>query len=758
MLKGFGFFVYRRRMIILILGIIVAAGAGLYGSGINDSLKGGGMVNPSAETGRVAELLQSEFGQDKGLLLVTFRSRNNLSVDDPRVKKAVLDTLARIVTLDKFAKLLGVKITGKLTTYYSTGDSRLISKDKLYTLALIGLNGDSEDANVQAVKKLQPLLTHPDLEINLGGKSAVSNDLTNQIKQDLVRAELLTFPLVGLLLIFIFRSVVAAFLPLLVGAATILGAFTLLRLVTIFSEASTFTISIITVLGLGLAIDYSLFMVSRFREELKRTKGDKAQAVAKTMETAGHTVIFSGLTVIVCLLSLLVFPSMFFKSMGFGAALAVLVAVITSLTILPAILSFMGEGVNKGAIRLPFRQRSQYEYGGVWNFIGRQVVGHPVIVLVFTLGPLVWAGSPYLRAEFAMYDVRSLPVQQSSRTVNDVLINRFDYSAFYPLQVVVRTDRSTLDSNNLGELHDFLAGVQNLRGVTKVESLFDLSANLDKAGYTNFFSERNLLNNPVLKQATRLYASDNYYLVKVYFRGEAYSATAKDLVKEIRGLTAPIGFSLEVGGETAFLVDFLNGLVGALPLALGLIAVAMFILLLIMLGSVVIPLKALVLNFLSLSVSFGALVWIFQEGNWAALFNFTPVGTIDGSMPVLLFAISFGLSMDYEVFLLSRIKEEYKRTGNTSKAIVTGLNKTGSIITGAALTLAVVVAALAFTEVAFVKQVGVGLTIAILVDATVVRMLLLPATMQLMGRYNWWSPRFLKKNKREAKEMLSHFN
>ncbi len=752
MLKVFGQLVYRKRMSVLVAGVFFAVLAGVYGIGINDSLKAGGLVNLSGEAGRVAGILQNEFGQDKGLLLVMFKSKNKLPVDDPAVKQAVLDTLAKLPEL---------QTTGKITTYYSTNDTRFISSDKLYTLVLVGLTGDTEDANVQAVKKMQPLLTHPELEINLGGRSAVSFDLTNQIKQDLIRAELITFPIVGLLLLIIFRSVVAALLPLLVGAITIFGAFALLRIITNLTEVSTFSISIITMLGLGLAIDYSLFIVSRFREELEQANGNKAQALVKTLGTAGHTVIFSGLTVIVCLLSLLVFPSMFFRSMGLGAAMAVLVAVVTSLTILPALLALMGESVNKGAIRLPFRKRlapqqpdfwNFTEPGGIWPFVGRLVTRYPVIVILVTLLPLIWAGLPFLRAEFAMFDVRSLPSQQSSRIVNDVLITRFDSGAFTPLQVVIQTDRRALDGENLVKLHNFVEELKNLPDVKKVESLFDLSQTVDKAGYAKFFAEENLRGNPKLNEATRLYANQNDFVVKVYFEAESYSTRAKNLVENIRQLTLPSGFNLLVGGETAYLLDFLSGLANAIPLALTLVAIAMFILLFIMLGSLIVPLKALILNFLSLSVSFGALVWIFQDGNFAGLFNVSTFGTVDAAMPILLFAISFGLSMDYEVFLLSRIKEEYNRTGITSKAIMLGLNKTGSIITGAALTFAIVVSALAFTEVAFVKQAGVGLAIAILVDATVVRMLLLPAAMQIMGNYNWWSPRFLKtRDKRHLK-------
>jgi trehalose monomycolate/heme transporter len=797
MLKIYGQFIYRQRLRVLIGGVILALVAGIYGLGISDSLKAGGMVNPAAESERVAQILQSEFGQDQGLLLVMFKSKNNLAMDEPIVKQAVLEALAKLPEL---------KVTGKIITYYSTNDKRFISDDKQYTLALVGLTGDSEDANVQAVKKLQPVLTHPDLVIKLGGKPAVSYDLTNQIKQDLIRAELLTFPVVGILLIIIFRSVIAALLPLLVGAITIFGAFALLRLITNFIEISTFSLSLITMLGLGLAIDYSLFMVSRFREELRQNKGDKALAIVKTLETAGHTVIFSGLTVIICLLSLLVFPSMFFRSMGFGAAVAVLVAVITSLTILPVILMFMGEGVNKGAIKLPFRKAATTGQTNVWHKVGRLISRRPVIVLVVTLVPLVWAGLPFFRAEFAMFDVRSLPSQQASRTVNDVLISRFDYKAFTPLQVVIRSDRPVLAAENLAKLPAVLAELKKLPGVKKVESLFDLNPNPAKTAYSQFFAPENLDNNPKLSEATKLYANGNTFLVKIYFDGEAYAKAAKNLVAEVRQLnladgfslntvqirvdrgsltvkdrgslgippspqpvtSSPtrgegvnpaylngIGFSLQVGGEAAYLVDFLNGLGDAIPLALVLVMVAMFVLLYVMLGSVVVPLKALVLNFLSLSVSFGALVWIFQEGNLAGLFQFNSFGTIDGSMPVLLFALSFGLSMDYEVFLLSRIKEEYDRTGDTSKAIVSGLHNTGAIITGAALTLVVVVAALAFTEVSFVKQVGVGLAIAILVDATIVRMLLLPASMQLMGKYNWWSPRFLKRSVKSSATTLT---
>jgi RND superfamily putative drug exporter len=545
----------------------------------------------------------------------------------------------------------------------------------------------------------------------------------------------------------IFGSLVAAALPLAVGATSIAGAFLVLRVVGSVTDVSLFAINIITLLGFGLAIDYSLFVVSRFREELEVQAGSIRGALVRTLQTAGHTVLFSGLTVIISLLSLMLFAPMFVRTMGFGAAVAVGIAVVAALTVLPATLAILGTRVNGVSIR---RRRaggpaaaSASSHPGFWHATSQFVMRHPVAVLLITLVPLLAVGLPFLRIQFAVFDARSLPASHEARAVDELLRQQFPRNETQPIEVVVQSSQPVLDATSLDALYAYAQRLVAVPGVRRVDSLVSLDPRLDARGYASMYSPAGLAQNALAAQAVVRFAGEpasHTTVLSVLYDSEPYSPDSQHLVRSIRDLPVPGGLQVRVGGEPAYLVDFLASLGNTVPLAFGTIIAAMFVLLFLMLGSLVVPLKAVVLTALSLTFSFGALVWVFQDGHLAGLLKFTPVGSIDGAMPVLVFAGLFGLSMDYEVFLLSRIKEDYDRTGDLPAAVAAGLQKTGSIITSAALLLVVVTASFTTGEVLYVKQVGVSLCLAILADATVVRTLLVPATMRLMNRYNWWAP------------------
>jgi trehalose monomycolate/heme transporter len=472
------------------------------------------------------------------------------------------------------------------------------------------------------------------------------------------------------------------------------------------------------------------------------------------MQTAGRTVIFSGLTVALSLLGLLVFPFMFLRSMGLGAAAAVLVAMLTSITLLPAILALLGPRINALSLTRLFRRRQSAIRNrvpaaagesaidqGFWSRTARFVMRRPGLVLIATLIPLLLAGSPFLRAQFAIPDYRSLPMGAESRIVSETLVRDFPRNETTPIEIVVRANGAATDPANIAALYDYTRQLATVPGVRRVDSLVTLDPNLDRAAYQALYTPAGLAAQPGAAQAAARLAGGEYTLVTVLYDADPLSDAAQRLVADLRAVPPPVGLTAQVGGVPAQLVDFLASLGGAIPGALALIAVVIFALLFLMLGSIVVPLKAMLLNVLSLSASFGALVWVFQDGNLAGLLRFTPTGALDGTQPVLIFAIAFGLSMDYEVFLLSRIKEAYDRTGDMVDAVATGVQRTGAIITSAALLLFVVIAAFASGEITFIKQIGVGLGLAIIIDATVVRMFLVPATMRLMGDYNWWAPR-----------------
>jgi len=737
-------FVYRRRWSVLAAGLVFMILSGVFGTTVFGNLKSGGFNDPAVESSKVLDAMHDKLGRDDTTLIILFNAKDSSQIDSPAFKQGVEATLA---------KLQGRSEIGTITTFYNSGAAPLVSNDKKSTYAVVGLNGD-DTAITKYMKDLRPLLTEnspaPNLQVRLGGNPAANQEINTQVSEDIEKAEILTFPILTVLLILIFGSLIAAALPLAIGGMAILGAFLILRVLTNFTDISVFASSVVSILGLGLAIDYSLFIVSRFREELKRFDGNVQSALTKTMQTAGRTVLFSGLTVSISLLSLLVFPQMFLRSMGLGGTAAVVVAMVASLTVLPAILALLGERVNSlNVLNLIRRNRPQtvvstVEKHGFWYNLSNLVMRRPVIVLIVVLIPLVVVGTPFFHVNMSIPDARALPEGKESRTVSEILTNQFPRNETTPIELVIRADGNALDGKNIGTLYDYTRQLAAISGVRRVDSLVNINPQLDKNAYQGFYSEAGRAQNPQATQVAAQFAKDNYTLVSVMYDSDPLSNTSQDIVRKIRALTPPAGMSVQVGGFTAQLIDFLGSLERSVPIAFALIVVVIFVLLFLMLGSLVIPLKAVILNIISLSVSFGALVWIFQDGNLSGFFNFTSLGSIDGTQPVLIFAIAFGLSMDYEVFLLSRIKEQYDRTGDTTTAVALGVQKTGSIITSAALLLFIVIGAFATAEVVFIKQIGVGLGLAVLVDSTIVRMFLVPATMRLLGRYNWWAPAPLK--------------
>ncbi len=739
MLARLGDGIFRRAWLVLAVGLLFMVLGGVYGTGVFGQLKNGGFADPASEATQVQAALSEHLGRPAGAIIVLFTAPagSALTVDAPEYRAAVEATLGRMA---------GQEGVASVDSFYSTGASQLVSTDRRSTYAAIGVRGD-EGEQEEHFTHLRPLLTSATLQVRLGGGVAIGAEISAQVERDISRAETFTFPLLALLLLIVFGSAVAAGLPLLTGGISILGAFLIVRLIAGFTDISIFAVNIITILGLGLGVDYSLFMVSRFREELVRQEGDVAAALRRTMQTAGRTIIFSGLTVALSLLGLLVFPFMFLRSMGIGAAAAVLVAMVTSLTVLPAILALLGDRINRLSIARLFRRQRPHVAShaaldtGFWYRTTQLVMRRPGTVLIAALVPLLLAGTPFLRAEFTIPDYRSLPEGKESRAVSEALVRDFPRNETTPVEIVVRLRGAATDPANIAALYGYTRQLAAVPGVRRIDSLVTLDPALDLAAYQGLYTPAGLAAQPQAAQSAARFANGDYTLVSILYDVEPLSDEAQRLVADLRAISPPVGLTAQVGGTSAQLVDFLDSLGRTIPYALALIAVVIFGLLFLMLGSIVVPLKAILLNFVSLSASFGALVWIFQDGHLANLFRFTPTGALDGTQPVLIFAIAFGLSMDYEVFLLSRIKEAYDRTGDTARAVAIGVQQTGSIITSAALLLFVVIAAFASGEISFIKQIGVGLGLAVILDATVVRMLLVPATMQLMGAYNWWAPR-----------------
>jgi trehalose monomycolate/heme transporter len=713
MFEALGRAIYRWRRWVLGVAVAFLAFAGLWGSGVFGTLSNGGFTDPGSESSRAAERAADRLGRSDADVIVLYRSAGN-TVDDPAYQRAVTSTL----------RALPRDVVARATTYWDTKAQQLVSTDRHATYAVLQLNGD-EDRREDGLKQIENRLAAPGLQTEIGGITTVNRDINEQIRKDLARAESLSTPLLMILLVIIFGSVAAAGLPLAIGLTAILGAFAALRAITYITDVSVFSVNVVTILGLGLAIDYGLFMASRFREELRRapTVGD---AVVATMTTAGRTVAVSGVTVAVSLAGLLLFPQVFLRSMGFGGIAAVLVAMATALTVLPALLGILGHRVDALSMRAPLRRvfrrparpAQPPDAGdgtavpGAWHRIAHNVMRRPVVYVVVIVAVLLTLGLPFLRVTFGGVDVRALPAGTESRQVAEAIDRDFARNAASPIEAVVSLPGPVTDHDQRAALGRYVQAVQHLRGV--------IAAQLAGAAGTTA-------------------------RVSVRYGAAPISTESRDLVQRIRALPAPPGGSVLVGGQTAELVDLLASVGSKLPWMGLFVVVATFVLLFLAFGSVVLPVKAVVVTALSLTASFGAMVWIFQDGHLSGPLNFTSTGTIEATQPILVLAIVFGLSMDYEVFLMSRIREEYEQTGDNTAAVAAGLQHTGQIITSAALVMAIVVGAFATSGITFIKLIGVATVIAILVDATVVRALLVPATMRLLGRANWYAPRPLRR-------------
>jgi uncharacterized membrane protein YdfJ with MMPL/SSD domain len=585
-----------------------------------------------------------------------------------------------------------------VTRYERGGDRALVAKDGRSSYVVATFRSDSQGALDRVQDRLDRIPG-----VTVGGREVAGDQVGEQVSEDIARAELLAFPILFLLSFFVFRSLVAALLPLAVGGATIMLSFLGMRLVNgAIEPMSIYALNLITGLGLGLAIDYSLFMVSRFREELERGL-DTTAALRATMATAGRTVLFSSITVAAALASLLVFPLRFLYSMGVGGLICALMAALVSLTLLPAILAALGPRVNALSPRrfqAALHRDASGERGGFWYRLSHLVMRRPAPIAAGAATLLIVLGIPFLGVKFTGVDASVLPREQSARVVDDALRTEFPPSRTSPIYVAARGgpgDRAEIEryAQRLGAL-------------------------------------------PGIVVAPRVQQADGLYRIDLVGRGPALDQQAKELVRDVRAVDAPV--PVRVGGQTAGFLDQQKALSDSLPIALAILATTTLVILFLMTGSVILPVKALVMNLLTLSAAFGLLVLIFQDGHGESVLGFTSQGALESSQPVLLFAVAFGLSTDYGVFLLTRIKEAHDNGASNQEAAL-GLERTGRIVPFAALLFVIAIGAFATSQIIFIKQLGVGTALAVLIDATIVRALLVPSLMQLLGDWNWWAPK-----------------
>lgn len=727
--------------IIVLYGLCAPIGA-ILSMDVLQLLRAGGFEDMGAESWQVRDELINELQVGHADIIALYSVRSG-TVDDIEVLSEVVAATERIT---KDPALVRVMST------YETGAPQLISRDRQKTFVLISLRGDDQDKS-RAFDRMKPLLTPDDttgnITIQFAGITPVNQALFRTIERDLRRAELIAFPLTAALLIFVFGSLTSTILPLLLGLLSVIFAFVALRILTMFTELSVFSANIVSIMGLGLAIDYSLFLVSRFREEMALDPSLSVEvAITKTVSTTGRAVAFSGVTVAASLCGLFAYPQMYLRSVAAGGIVVVAGSIVMAMTFLPALLAVLGPRID--TLRVPFApaydkvRRREDDDNSFWMRIARMVMKRPLLVAVLIVVPLLLLATPFARFDASIPDARILPKDTPARLAVETLEREFLPNQITPHDVLVRLPVDALSNDGLVALLPLYRAIKAIPGIASVDSPL---AVVDALGQERGLRE---LKKPAAERNRALQAGiemsirgnlANFAIVSShgFNRPEALAQ-----VTALRSLTAPPGATIKVGGVSAVLFDLKHVVRARLPHMLGVVLCAMFVVLFLVFGSVTLPIKAMLMNSLSLTASYGAMVWVFQDGRFTSILRYEPLGISEAMQPILLFAVVFGLSMDYEVLLLSRVREEYLRTGDNDGAVAHGLARTGRLITSAAAILVVVIGAFVTSDILFMKTLGVGMALAVALDATVIRALLVPATMKLMGKWNWWAPRPLR--------------
>ena len=701
-----GSFVVRRARLVLVAAMLAVVGFGVLGFGAFGKLKTGGFQDPGAESTTAQTLTDQRFGGSDGVVLLVHAEAG--TVDDAPARAAGAEAASRL------AAVPGVS---NVVSYWQTRNPGLRSKDGKYALVLGSTRSDRDLSS----SELASLRSHSrQVDVTVGGSAAIGNDITKQVGKSLGIAEGIAVPIILALLVFAFGSVVAALLPLAIGGIAILGTFAELFVLGSVTNVSIYAINLTTALGLALAIDYSLLMVSRFREELGRGQ-EPARAVVRSVQTAGRTIVFSGATVVAALAVLLIFPLYFLRSFAYAGIGVVLISMAAAVVVLPALLAVLGRRVNSG--RLPWaRNREPSTAAPFWGRLAGQAMRRPALIAIPVLAVLMLVALPLRHVQFGTPDDRVLPATTQSRAVGDVLREDFTGNSATALNVVTDgpLDRAALTA--------YATRLSDLAGVARVE-----------ASVATFVHGKAVPNSadPTLARPTAQRLS-------VVSAADPRSNASKDLVRTVRDLPDPDGVRVYVGGQTAELIDTTHAIGTRLPLAGLLIVLTTFIVLFLFTGSVVQPIRSLVLNGVTLAATAGLLVWIFQEGHLSGLLHFT-AQPLDTSMLVLLFCIAFGLSMDYEVIVLSRIKELHDQGRDNRTAVTDGLTRSGRIVTTAAALIAVTFFAFGTATVSFLQLFGIGAGFAVIIDATLVRAVLVPACQRILGRAAWYAPAPLRR-------------
>ena len=728
-----GRFAVRRRWPIVIAWVAVLAVALPIAPRVTGALRAGGFILDDLESARAKAVLQTELGAPPSAVVVVLHS-DSLVAGTPAFEAAAAEAIAGVATAPYVARV----VPHTLATRQVSADGHTA-----YDVVLLTIAPDDSPAALPGIRAA--LRQPPGLQVALAGGPAFYGDVQSVSESDLRRSELISLPLAAIALLVVFGSAVAAALPLAVGGAAVIVALATVYAVASATPMSIFVLNLATLLGLGLGVDYSLLLTSRFREELAsrpaEDSGRVAQAVEATVSTAGRAVFFSGLTVLLGLLGLVLFEFMILRSVGIAGAIVVFLAVASAVTLLPALLAIVGTRIDALAIR---RTVPRDDPNGPWARLARSVMRRPVAVLIPTLALLLLLGWPFLHVRFNAPDSTILPAAVPSRAAFDRLAATFGEGEFAPLTLAIRTTGPATDPANVAALYDYSRRLAADPRITRVEGLVDVDPRLRLDQYQLLYSDPNGPRDRFIATALAATTKDDLTAFTVFTPFGPNRAEGRALVADLRAptgaLAPPPGTTVLVGGGAADVTDVVNRVAADFPRTALFIVVTTYAVLFLLLRSAVLPAKALIMNTLSIVASFGALVWIFQDGNLSSVLGFQPLGFVETTQPVILFCVLFGLSMDYEVFLLSRMKEVWDRTADNTEAVARGLERSGRIVTSAALIVVLVAGSFAFADIVLIKALGIGMALAVALDATIVRALLVPATMRLLGRWNWWVP------------------
>ncbi|MDQ3913237.1 MAG: MMPL family transporter [Actinomycetota bacterium] len=797
---SFGHLAYRYRWFVVLFWSALLIGGAFFAPNLSERLKGGGFEGANSEAERVQEVVLKEFGISPTTLTVVFEG-DGLRAESDEFQKAQDVALEEVRELDEVSTVL---------TYSETGDSRFISKSGERSYALINFKVPVDRVQ-DLTDEVRERVRSDELATYVTGAPAVYLDIAGASNEDIRKAEKYAFPLALVILILAFDSLVAAGVPILIGGASVVVTLSALYLLAGIYDMSVFVLTISTMLGLGLGIDYALFAVSRFREELAGYP--ISEAIPRTVETAGRSIFFSGSAVLIGLAGLFFFPYMFMRSIGIAGVLVVLFSVTAALTLLPAVLAILGDKVNALSVR---GRRADGIGSGFWARSAQVVMNRPVLVL-FAVGLILFALLyPATHMRVGVPEASVLPKEYESRVGDDILKEDFDYASLNPIQIVATLTYDPLSPEGLKEVRDIGEHIGETQGVERLESIYtvglegarryaesiaetreeaeaeaaskaeeavalqldslrrqygyvpsgteeslraeaqrraaeevdaqipdlpegiSVDGDVTTEGVANFLALPEARDSEEISHALSVYTAGDEVLLQAVPEASPYTKEARTTVGEIRSVDPPEGVDFLVGGLPAGQKDFISNLYGNVPYAVAFVLGVTYLVLFFTFRSFFIPLKAVIVNILSLTASFGAMVFVFQDGNLSGPLGFTPLGFVEATLPILMFCTIFGVSMDYEVFLLSRIREAYEYGESNAASVAKGLMATAGIITSAAAIVIVVTGAFAFTGIITTKAVGLGLAVAVFVDATIIRILLVPATMRILGDWNWW--------------------